>query len=541
MTTKTDYQANLKAELIKGFAAITTPGSFAAWEALPTTPPAGLSVDGVGQIAMPLSEGQIRELIAKAHQAPYGHRSETLVDLSVRNTWEINGNQLSFLDPAWQGYLLKLSKTVASKLGIMGPIRAELYKMLIYEKGAMFKAHTEKLLFVDGDSTEKIPGMFGTLIICLPSAHTGGEVLVRHNHASMILRTSDATQSFACWYSDVSHEVLPVQSGYRCVLTFNLATCPDQTRPAAAALELQKVPLRNALECWLRDSADHNATHVPSHLYHALDHEYTEASMSARTLKAKDWAQVRALQDLALQRPFEIFLALLEKKEDGDVELNFPEIYDDHSAGDDEIAEIEDEEAYTTHKITKVYDISYTVKSLRTLDGTTIASNYPLNMNFCLVENPFHEVEFTAEEYEPYIGNEGPCATHFYHRSALVMVPRDHRFVDFLVTCVTQAPRPQDNFDSVLSYLKNIFAHPSDPIPLLDAMATLFEAKPRYGVIRDSITELLKTALNHNHHKLFQAVATHHQDQTPLEFFDWTKARLDTLRDEDRTEKYQIW
>ncbi|KAA1082509.1 hypothetical protein PGT21_005771 [Puccinia graminis f. sp. tritici] len=143
MTTKTDYQANLKAELIKGFAAITTPGSFAAWEALPTTPPAGLSVDGVGQIDMPLSEGQIRELIAKAHQAPYGHRSETLVDLSVRNTWEINGNQLSFLDPAWQGYLLKLSKTVASKLGIMGPIRAELYKMLIYEKGAMFKAHTE--------------------------------------------------------------------------------------------------------------------------------------------------------------------------------------------------------------------------------------------------------------------------------------------------------------------------------------------------------------------------------------------------------------
>ncbi|KAA1082511.1 hypothetical protein PGT21_005790 [Puccinia graminis f. sp. tritici] len=72
-------------------------------------------------------------------------------------------------------------------------------------------------------------------------------------------------------------------------------------------------------------------------------------------------------------------------------------------------------------------------------------------------------------------------------------------------------------------------------------MATLFEAKPRYGVIRDSITELLKTALNHNHHKLFQAVATHHQDQTPVDFFDWAKARLDKLQDEDRTEKYQTW
>ena len=29
------------------------------------------------------------------------------------------------------------------ELGINEPIRAEAYKMLIYEKGAMFKAHTE--------------------------------------------------------------------------------------------------------------------------------------------------------------------------------------------------------------------------------------------------------------------------------------------------------------------------------------------------------------------------------------------------------------
>ncbi|KAI9600163.1 hypothetical protein KEM48_000577 [Puccinia striiformis f. sp. tritici PST-130] len=232
-TSDLEYDIDLKEDLTKAFKAIKTPGSFATWGALPKTPPTGLHVDGVGDIAMPLSEGQIRQLIAKAHQAPFDRRSETLVDVSVRNIWEIDGDQLRFLDPEWQGYLLDLGKRAATSLGIEGAIRAELYKMLINEKGAMFKPHTESVgicfsLF-DGIGTEKTPGMLGTLIICLPSAHTGGEVVVKHNGESKTLKTSDASQSFACWYSDVTHQVLPVKSGYRCVLTYNLATKPGLT------------------------------------------------------------------------------------------------------------------------------------------------------------------------------------------------------------------------------------------------------------------------------------------------------------------------
>lgn len=34
---------------------------------------------------------------------------------------------------------------VAADLGIRSHVSAELYKMLIYEKGAMFKAHTESV------------------------------------------------------------------------------------------------------------------------------------------------------------------------------------------------------------------------------------------------------------------------------------------------------------------------------------------------------------------------------------------------------------
>ncbi|KAK0708876.1 hypothetical protein B0T21DRAFT_247800, partial [Apiosordaria backusii] len=93
-------------------------------------------------------------------------------------------------------------------------VRAEIYKMLLYEKGALFKPHTD---------TEKIPGMFGTLVICLPSPHEGGDVVVTHCGQRRVFKTSEFEQSFICWYSDVTHEVVPVTLGYRWVLTYNLA------------------------------------------------------------------------------------------------------------------------------------------------------------------------------------------------------------------------------------------------------------------------------------------------------------------------------
>lgn len=59
-------------------------------------------------------------------------------------------------------------------------IRAELYKMLLYEKGAMFKIHAD---------SEKTLGMFGTLVISLPSAHFGGGVVVSHKGQRHVLQT----------------------------------------------------------------------------------------------------------------------------------------------------------------------------------------------------------------------------------------------------------------------------------------------------------------------------------------------------------------
>ncbi|KAJ4415806.1 hypothetical protein N0V85_002571, partial [Neurospora sp. IMI 360204] len=160
-----DYTVSLKDDLLEALDNVKVAGSFASFRKLHHSPPAGLHVDGVGDISMPLGETQARQLIAKARQAPYGRGSETIVDTGVRNTWELDASQFTFKDRRWPGYIHALSKRVARNLGIQSPIRAEIYKMLIYERGALFKSHTD---------TEKIPGMFGTLVVSLPSAHTGG-------------------------------------------------------------------------------------------------------------------------------------------------------------------------------------------------------------------------------------------------------------------------------------------------------------------------------------------------------------------------------
>lgn len=75
--------------------------------------------------------------------------------------------------------------------------------------------------------------MFGTLVICLPSEHKGGDVVLRHRGQSKTFSTQSFVQSFAAWYGDVTHEVLPVTSGYRWVLTYNLAIDPAQEHPTA--------------------------------------------------------------------------------------------------------------------------------------------------------------------------------------------------------------------------------------------------------------------------------------------------------------------
>lgn len=71
--------------------------------------------------------------------------------------------------------------------------------------------------------------MFGSLVVILPTKHKGGELIFRHNSREWKFDSAEAVASatapsiaYTAFYSDVEHEVLPVQEGYRVTLTYNL-------------------------------------------------------------------------------------------------------------------------------------------------------------------------------------------------------------------------------------------------------------------------------------------------------------------------------
>lgn len=136
----------LKNDLLDHLSEVHSSGSFAAHSNIDSFDNPGISVDSIGIIRLPLSEDDAHALVQAAHPAPFGKGTETVVDKSVRKTWEIDAAKVQFLHHRWQRCLDRIVENVARELGITGGsrnIHAEFYKMLLYDEGAMFKAHRE--------------------------------------------------------------------------------------------------------------------------------------------------------------------------------------------------------------------------------------------------------------------------------------------------------------------------------------------------------------------------------------------------------------
>ncbi len=181
-------------------------------------------IENYGQLQLPLTDPEAKRLIKLSRQAPYGHGYETLVDTSVRDTFEIAPSQISFKSPDWPTKLKVLVDRVAAGLGCTAEVKSSLYKLLIYKKGGHFKKHVD---------TEKEKDMFATLVIQLPSIHEGGQMVIHHGAGTKKTTTcydfsaatnpkAASTPHFIAHYADVEHEILEVTSGYRVALTYSL-------------------------------------------------------------------------------------------------------------------------------------------------------------------------------------------------------------------------------------------------------------------------------------------------------------------------------
>ncbi|KAJ6536882.1 hypothetical protein B0H19DRAFT_962516 [Mycena capillaripes] len=169
------------------------------------------------------TENDLIQLEAACEKATFGVDQADVLDETYRKAGKMDLNKFaSRLDVVSSGLLDAISPDmlVGQSVDSVKVLRAELYKLNVYGPGSFFKAHRD---------TPRGENMIGSLVVVFPTAHTGGEFTLNHDGTSWTFDAADElTESYPpslayiAFYSDVTHAVEPVRTGYRITLTYNL-------------------------------------------------------------------------------------------------------------------------------------------------------------------------------------------------------------------------------------------------------------------------------------------------------------------------------
>ena len=255
--------------------------------------------------------------------------------------------------------------------------------------------------------------MFATLVIALPSEHTGGDVVVQLRDQEQTLKTQglcDFGYSYLAWYADVNHSVAKVESGHRLVLTYNLIRQASDSSLAASVLDDHTWNMNKVLSCWGEQD------HVYEKLVYILEHEYSEANISLDQLKGKDQPRMRYLLQACQTQGFCLFFAHLEYSQSGSIEEDEDD-YDWPNRGN----------GADFHEFIEEIESNWKLSTIFQCDGKQIAEGFDLEEEDLLQTVDFAGIDPDDEECDGYTGNEGCTATHFYHRTCAVILPRTRR------------------------------------------------------------------------------------------------------------------
>ncbi|WP_227999707.1 2OG-Fe(II) oxygenase [Nocardia australiensis] len=273
-----------------------------------------IEVDGVGPIRLPVTPAQARRLCEVARPARYGLREQTLLDANVRDTWEVPRDRVTVDERQWRETLLPMLDILRAELGLAPDceLSAELHSMLVYESGQFFKRHQD---------FEKADGMIGTLVVTLPSAFTGGELVIEQRGTRVTDQGSPEELSFVAFYGDCEHEVLPVTDGFRITLTYNLVA-KGRTGPDAAAFAMHPsvALLAEQLRAHFTTPVEvptwrlHGGPAIcpPHQLVYLLDHQYSQHGFGWDQLKGGDAARTGMMLAAAGIAGYDMSLALAE-------------------------------------------------------------------------------------------------------------------------------------------------------------------------------------------------------------------------------------
>lgn len=399
-----EYSAD-NAELEALLQSIDRPGEYYAYGRR-FLPMPRLEVEPVGMLSFPVPAAQVVELIKTAERAPYGKGEETLVDTSVRNCWQVGVDRIQLGGDAWEDSFTQVLEQAAQGLGCPPELlEAELYKLLIYEPGGFFSVHRD---------TEKTDGMIATLVISLPTAGVGGQLVVRHQGNEVVIDMNARESSelvFAAFYADCKHETQPVSEGHRVSLIYNLVLREgDASAWTAPDYEEQVQEIAGLLRRWGNDGE------APDKIVWMLEHDYSEAGLSFTTLKNADAALARVLARAAERAGCELYAAIVHIEEYG------PGIYSDDGEGyywgnSGDLSE--------AVEMFEVDDYRHWLDGWVTPDGMhPDFGRMPLLEAELLPCGALDDVEPDEQRVHEASGNEGISVERAYRRAALALWPR---------------------------------------------------------------------------------------------------------------------
>lgn len=349
-----------------------------------------IAIAGIGSIQFPIQMNSIESLIKKSTAAKFGLREQTLLDTSIRNASEISADKISV--QINQQKFKQMLDQMRDSLGLSenGVLTPYLHNLLIYGPGQFFKPHQD---------SEKIDGMVATLVIILPAAHIGGDLIIQHQQHSFHFESESITpQSLKCvaFYADCQHEVIPVKQGYRIALTYNLVLEPDLKDNVISPLKHDNPVLSQALKDYFSCEQEDDD---PISLVYLLEHSYSEHSIRWPLLKGNNHLNSQALKAVAHELNLVSHLALAEIRQnwqtDGDEEC--PERF-----------ELIDEEIS--------FSDWFDEKGQRLPYGDLYVSNDEI----CSAQELEH-CEPDRIEAEGWMGNYGNTADYWYRRAAVIL------------------------------------------------------------------------------------------------------------------------
>jgi len=417
--------------ILKALKNIQSSGSFCCKLDFPFTD-LDLDVKSAGRLSFPLNRKTAAALIKEASAAKYGLRDQTLLDKNVRNAWEISKTKLK-TGQNWQNSLRSLLDRIQEKLGLPDHLSlvAQLYNLLIYEPGQFFKYHQD---------TEKAEDMIGTLLIVLPSQHTGGDLVIDNHGEKKTFRSSQFSLdklTAVAFYTDCHHTVKEVTKGYRVVLTYNLLVVKTDAAAVKAQPDThQDALIRSLKKFFATDPLSQNnkkTMMMPQHLVYLLDHDYTEYGLSWQGLKNIDALRGTALKAAAQALQLDIHLCLADVHETWSCEPEFDSRYRYRKYREEE-EEDEDEENPDV-ELTDLIDEDIELRHWLDEDGKSVAfPEYSPHGSAChlIFTKAHNELKPFNSEYEGFTGNAGDTMDHWYHRAAIVLWPsRDRNSMRF--------------------------------------------------------------------------------------------------------------